>query len=166
LVFFDFSTLHTQTQLRTAKTIYIEGETYATELSNDIHYHRLLTRKGIQCLVTNGEADKAKAIFGYAGLEHNGKYKRGPPTAALTESKGFTFKDSQIGHWRGFEELLQYMKTIQREKQARRANKKQKKNKEDLDCWETDSLRSIERDPTWKDQFNTTVAKPRMKTLV
>jgi len=75
-----------QTFCMTAKIIYIEGETYATEISNDGDFRELLTRQGIACLVTNVEADKAKAIYGYVGLEHNGKYKRGPPIAA--EAKG------------------------------------------------------------------------------
>jgi len=68
------------------RRIYIEDQNYATVISNEEEYDTFLTRNGIQCLVTN--VDKATAIYGYAGLEHNGKYKHGPPIAAPAKRKG------------------------------------------------------------------------------
>jgi len=55
------------------------------QLFDDKDYRELLTRKGIECL----ENEAGVQIYGYAGLEHHGKYKRGPLIAASASAKGF-----------------------------------------------------------------------------
>jgi len=58
-----------------SKTIYVVegGREVPAQLFNDGDYQELLTRKGIECL----ENEAGVQIYGYAGLENHGKYKRG-----------------------------------------------------------------------------------------
>lgn len=65
-----------------AKTIHIEGDVHPAKLYNHEEVKDLLVSEGIQCLVN----EAGEKIYGYAGLEHGGNYKRGKPIAASAKA--------------------------------------------------------------------------------